>query len=321
MVEPVEIVRAHLARAQMRDVDAVARRRPRCARRSGGSPGMPVAGAGAVDLDVEPEPLRLGPERRLGERRAADIAQADEQDRDRHRGSDCLVAKARRSASQMQREAQREGRMATIVDEAAPAAARPRIGAYAWYALFVLVLVYIVNFIDRQILSILVERHQARPQRLGRPDRLPLRHRLRRLLRPVRHPARAARRQLVSRPADGDGPRALVVDDRLVRLRQQLRHARRRPDRRRHRRGERLARRLFDDLRQLPQGAARHRSVDLFERPLYRRRAQPADRRPRRQPLERRLSRSRRPRRSASPAGRPPSSRSACPACCSPCGC
>jgi MFS family permease len=46
--------------------------------------------------------------------------------------------------------------MGSIADDAAPAAARPRIGAYAWYALFVLVLVYIVNFIDRQILSILV---------------------------------------------------------------------------------------------------------------------------------------------------------------------
>lgn len=34
--------------------------------------------------------------------------------------------------------------------------ARPKIRAYAWYALFVLVLVYVVNFIDRQILSILV---------------------------------------------------------------------------------------------------------------------------------------------------------------------
>jgi MFS family permease len=32
-----------------------------------------------------------------------------------------------------------------------------RVGAYAWYALFVLVLVYIINFIDRQILSILAE--------------------------------------------------------------------------------------------------------------------------------------------------------------------
>lgn len=31
-----------------------------------------------------------------------------------------------------------------------------RVGAYAWYALSVLVLVYVVNFIDRQILSILV---------------------------------------------------------------------------------------------------------------------------------------------------------------------
>jgi predicted MFS family arabinose efflux permease len=38
------------------------------------------------------------------------------------------------------------------------ASGRPpvRVGAYAWYALFVFVLVYILNFIDRQILSILV---------------------------------------------------------------------------------------------------------------------------------------------------------------------
>ncbi|HYI48656.1 MAG TPA: MFS transporter [Allosphingosinicella sp.] len=46
--------------------------------------------------------------------------------------------------------------MATNVEEAGTAApAKPRIGAYAWYALAVLVLVYIVNFVDRQILSIL----------------------------------------------------------------------------------------------------------------------------------------------------------------------
>ncbi|HEY0084366.1 MAG TPA: MFS transporter, partial [Allosphingosinicella sp.] len=39
-----------------------------------------------------------------------------------------------------------------------PEDARPpsRIGAYAWYALFVFVVVYALNFIDRQILSILV---------------------------------------------------------------------------------------------------------------------------------------------------------------------
>lgn len=46
--------------------------------------------------------------------------------------------------------------MAAEIEESNPSPARPRIGAYAWYALFVLVLVYIINFIDRQILSILV---------------------------------------------------------------------------------------------------------------------------------------------------------------------
>lgn len=47
--------------------------------------------------------------------------------------------------------------MASEAAETAPGTApRPKVGAYAWYALFVLVLVYIVNFIDRQILSILV---------------------------------------------------------------------------------------------------------------------------------------------------------------------
>jgi MFS family permease len=47
--------------------------------------------------------------------------------------------------------------MASEAAENPPAApSRPRVSAYAWYALFVLVLVYIVNFIDRQILSILV---------------------------------------------------------------------------------------------------------------------------------------------------------------------
>ena len=43
---------------------------------------------------------------------------------------------------------------AASLSETAPA--RHRVSAYAWYVLFVLVLVYIVNFIDRQILSILV---------------------------------------------------------------------------------------------------------------------------------------------------------------------
>lgn len=45
--------------------------------------------------------------------------------------------------------------MSEAVGEASPPA-RPRVSGYAWYALGVLVLVYIVNFIDRQIISILV---------------------------------------------------------------------------------------------------------------------------------------------------------------------
>lgn len=48
--------------------------------------------------------------------------------------------------------------MASNPGAAAAAASPPvRIGAYAWYALIVLVLVYALNFIDRQILSILAE--------------------------------------------------------------------------------------------------------------------------------------------------------------------
>ena len=41
-------------------------------------------------------------------------------------------------------------------EEPTAAPPRARASSYAWYALFVLVLVYIVNFVDRQILSILV---------------------------------------------------------------------------------------------------------------------------------------------------------------------
>ena len=48
--------------------------------------------------------------------------------------------------------------MATSPTSAEPPARPPvRVGAYAWYALFVLVIVYALNFIDRQILSILAE--------------------------------------------------------------------------------------------------------------------------------------------------------------------
>ena len=49
--------------------------------------------------------------------------------------------------------------MAASEVDSAPAAPAPkvRVGAYAWYALMLLVVVYIINFIDRQILSILAE--------------------------------------------------------------------------------------------------------------------------------------------------------------------
>ena len=72
-----------LAGAQGGDVDAIAQ-----GDGDGAAVGrlarMPVAGAGGVDDEVEAEPLRLGPQRALGERRATDVAEADEQHRRRH---------------------------------------------------------------------------------------------------------------------------------------------------------------------------------------------------------------------------------------------
>jgi MFS family permease len=47
--------------------------------------------------------------------------------------------------------------MASEPGQVASASVPLRIGRYAWYALFVLVLVYIINFIDRQIISILAQ--------------------------------------------------------------------------------------------------------------------------------------------------------------------
>src|SRR4051812_38952294 len=60
------------------------------------------------------------------------------------------------SASQMARTAQSGARMDG--ERGAAAGSGPsRIGAYGWYALLVLVLVYAINFIDRQIISILAQ--------------------------------------------------------------------------------------------------------------------------------------------------------------------
>lgn len=46
-------------------------------------------------------------------------------------------------------------------EASAPAPAAPRVSAYAWYALALFVIVYIFNFIDRQIISILAESIKA----------------------------------------------------------------------------------------------------------------------------------------------------------------
>ena len=173
-----------------------------------------------------------------------------------------------------------------------PSAPRPmhRVTGYAWYALAVFVLVYALNFIDRQVLSILAESVKNGPRPRRRPIGLPLRNRLRGVLRLVRDPARAARRQLVSRAADGDRAGFVVDDDRRVGPRHRLHRTRDCAHRSRHRRSQRLARGLLDDLRLFPQGKARHRFVDLFERALHRRRPQPADRRLRAQRMGRALS-------------------------------
>ena len=63
-----------------------------------------------------------------------------------------------------------------------PAAAPPRVSGYAWYALILFVIVYIFNFIDRQIVSHPRGEHQGRPEARRRADRLSLRDGLRGLL-------------------------------------------------------------------------------------------------------------------------------------------
>ena len=102
---------------------------------------MPPPGAGAVGLGVEPDPRRLLAKRRLGKRRPADIAEADEEDLHRHLGP-ALLPKRPALLAKSKAEAQSEGRL----DGRGPRrraggvpAPRSRISRYAWYALFVLV--------------------------------------------------------------------------------------------------------------------------------------------------------------------------------------
>ena len=123
-------------------------------------------------------------------------------------------------------------------------------------------------------------KHQGRPQARRRADRLPLRHGLRGLLCLVRDSARAAGGQLVPRPADGDRPRALVVHDRSVRLRAELRRCS--PAARigvgiGEASASPAAYSMIADY--FPEGTPRDRLVDLFERSLHRRRHSPSGRR------------------------------------------
>ena len=134
--------------------------------------------------------------------------------------------------------------------------------------------------------------HQARPQSDRCRYRLPVRHGVRRFLRAVRHPARAAGRQLASRAIDEHRASALVGDDRPVRLRAVGPHPVGRAHRRRDRRGDRQPGRLFADFRLVPAAAASDGARHLFVGHLYRRRPVAVHRRADRRAMGPGLSRS-----------------------------
>ena len=79
MGEAAKVRLRHLPRLQPRNLDPMpprGRLRPRVRRLAR----MPVPGPGGIDDQIEPEPLRLGAQGGLGERRATDVAEADEED-------------------------------------------------------------------------------------------------------------------------------------------------------------------------------------------------------------------------------------------------
>src|SRR6185295_18017223 len=111
---------------------------------------------------------------------------------------------------------------------------------------------------------------QGRSRGQRRPTRLPLRHRLRGLLRPLRPSARASRGRLGPPAPDRDRPRVLEPDDRALRARPLVRPARSRAGGSRRRRGERVAGRLFAPLGLLPARAAGDGPRDLRQWDLSR---------------------------------------------------
>ena len=144
------------------------RRAAAIARRSGGSPRCQSPVPALSTSTSSPSRPASAPEGRLGQRRAADIAEADEQDTSPSFGLS-LVAKAPRSASQERNRSTIEGSRCPKTVEEAPPPARPRIGAYAWYALF-----RPRPRLHRQFHRPADpldpgRRHQARPRRLATP--------------------------------------------------------------------------------------------------------------------------------------------------------
>lgn len=78
MVEAVEVVRCHLACAQMIDAVAVAARLG-AGTRIGQTADVPIAGSGGIDGDRQTRAFCLQRKGQFGEWRAADIAEANEQ--------------------------------------------------------------------------------------------------------------------------------------------------------------------------------------------------------------------------------------------------
>jgi hypothetical protein len=78
-VEIVKVLRLHLPGAVGADVDAMAHRFG-AGTRVGSLADMPRAGAGRIDHEVETGRLGFAPQGGFGERRPADVAEADEED-------------------------------------------------------------------------------------------------------------------------------------------------------------------------------------------------------------------------------------------------
>jgi hypothetical protein len=78
MIVAMEIRRCDQTRAQVRYLDAVATCHCNGAR-IGRAADVPFAGTRGIDLNIQPEPFRLATKGSLGEGRAADVAETDEQ--------------------------------------------------------------------------------------------------------------------------------------------------------------------------------------------------------------------------------------------------